>query len=41
MSDEVHPAQATAGYEELSAGETLERQILMDLLVTSLRSAWS
>jgi hypothetical protein len=37
MSDDVDPAQATVGFEELSIGMTLERQILMDLLATSLR----
>jgi hypothetical protein len=36
MSDEIGPAQAITGYEELSPGRTLERQILMDLLATSL-----
>ena len=36
MSDKVEPADATAGYDDgLSDGRTLERQILMDLLVAS------
>jgi hypothetical protein len=37
MSNDVDPAQARVGSEELSIGMTIERQILMDLLATSLR----
>lgn len=38
MSDKVDSADATAEYDdEVSAGKTLERQILMDLLLTSGR----
>jgi hypothetical protein len=38
MSNEIDRADATAGRDdELSVGNTLERQILMDLLGTSLR----
>jgi hypothetical protein len=38
MSDKTNHVEATAGYDdELSAGKSLERQIMMDLLVTSGR----
>jgi hypothetical protein len=38
MSDKVDPAITTAGYEdEPSSVRSLERQILLDLLATSVR----
>jgi hypothetical protein len=38
MSDKVEPEEATTGFEdELSSGSTLEKQVLIDLLLTSGR----